>query len=134
MIDARAANSERQHPPGSGGPAPGAGPSHRGSSARPSAGFGDEVAATRIELVTRVGCHLCDDARQVIARVGAELGVSWRETDVDADPAAVDAYGDRVPVVLVDGREHGYWRVEEERLRRALAGDRWSWRSGRSAR
>ncbi|MEX5631131.1 glutaredoxin family protein [Parafrankia sp. FMc2] len=138
MIDARAANSERQHPPGPGDPAPGAGPSHRGAGASAgssgSAGFGDDAATTRIELLTRAGCHLCDDARQVIARVGAELGVSWRETDVDADPAAADAYGDRVPVVLVDGREHGYWRVEEERLRRALAGDRWSWRSGRSAR
>jgi len=48
-------------------------------------------------------------------------GTSWDETDVDADPDLRAAYGDLVPVVLVDGREHGHWRVEEARLRRALA-------------
>lgn len=86
----------------------------------------------RITLLTRAGCHLCDDAREIIRRVADEVGAGWRELDVDADPARADTYGDRVPVILVDGREHGYWRVEEERLRRALAGDRWWWRSRRS--
>jgi hypothetical protein len=40
---------------------------------------------------------------------------------VDADTDLVRDYGDRVPVVLLDGREHGYWRVEEDRLLRDLA-------------
>ncbi|SQD93596.1 glutaredoxin family protein [Parafrankia sp. BMG5.11] len=93
---------------------------------------GGEVPGVRITLLTRVGCHLCDDARQVIERVSADVGAGWRELDVDADPRTADTYGDRVPVILVDGREHGYWRVEEQRLRRALAGDRWSWLTGRS--
>jgi hypothetical protein len=96
-----------------------------------SDGDGDGGAAggaPRITLLTRVGCHLCDDARAVIVRVAAETGTGWRELDVDAEPARADEYGDRVPVVLVDGREHGYWRVEEARLRDALAGRRWSLR------
>lgn len=93
---------------------------------------GGEAPGVRITLLTRVGCHLCDDARQVIERVSADVGAGWRELDVDADPHTADTYGDRVPVILVDGREHGYWRVEEQRLRRALAGDRWSWLTGRS--
>jgi hypothetical protein len=80
----------------------------------------------RITLLTRSGCHLCDTARAAVARVAERERVGWRETDVDADPRLADEYGDRVPVILVDGREHGYWRVEEERLRRALAGGRWS--------
>lgn len=84
----------------------------------------------RITLLTRVGCHLCEDARAVIVRVAAAEGVGWREMDVDADPHLADEYGDRVPVILLDGREHGYWRVEEDRLRRALAGGRWSLRPG----
>ncbi|MBL7496022.1 glutaredoxin family protein [Frankia sp. CNm7] len=84
--------------------------------------------AARITLLTRVGCHLCDDARAAVARVAGETGASWRELDVDADPARADEYGDRVPVILVDGKEHGYWRVEEARLRDALAGRRWSLR------
>ena len=78
----------------------------------------------RVTLLTRHGCHLCDDARLVVERVAAEEGAGWDERDVDADPELVAAYGDRVPVVLVDGTEHGYWRVEEKRLRRALRGRR----------
>jgi glutaredoxin len=77
-----------------------------------------------VTLVTRDGCHLCDDARAALVRVVEPLGVTWREIDVDADPDRLEAYGDRVPVVLVDGREHGYWRVEEDRLRRALLATR----------
>ncbi|MDT3438651.1 MULTISPECIES: glutaredoxin family protein [unclassified Pseudofrankia] len=84
--------------------------------------------APRITLLTRVGCHLCDDARAAVVRVAEQTGVGWRELDVDAEQARADEYGDRVPVVLVDGREHGYWRVEEARLRDALGGRRWSLR------
>lgn len=75
----------------------------------------------RLILLARAGCHLCDDARATLARVAAELGTPWSEQDVDADTELRAEYGDRVPVVLLDGREHGYWRVEEDRLRRALA-------------
>ncbi|WP_261568950.1 glutaredoxin family protein [Frankia gtarii] len=84
--------------------------------------------SARITLLTRVGCHLCDTARAAIMRVAEQERAGWRELDVDADPRLADEYGDRVPVILVDGREHGYWRVEEDRLRRALAGRRWSLR------
>ena len=78
----------------------------------------------RLTLLSRVGCHLCDDAREVVVRVLAEGGVSWEELDVDADAGLADEYGDRVPVLLIDGREHAYWRVDEDRLRAALAGER----------
>jgi hypothetical protein len=74
----------------------------------------------RLMLVTRVNCHLCDVAKEAIARVAATAGVGWRELDVDADPALQEEYWDRVPVILLDGREHGYWRVEEDRLLRDL--------------
>ena len=79
------------------------------------------AAANRVTLLTRAGCHLCDDAKTVLARVAAEVGVGWVEVDVDADPELAYEYGDRVPVVLLDGREHGYWRVDEVRLRRDLS-------------
>jgi glutaredoxin len=75
-------------------------------------------------LLSRTGCHLCDDARAVLASVADELGVAWDERDVDADGVLADEYGDRVPVVLLDGAEHSYWRVDEGRLRAALAGRR----------
>jgi glutaredoxin len=75
----------------------------------------------RITLLTRTGCHLCDDARAAVHRVAADVGAPVQEQDVDADPDLRARYGDYVPVILIDGREHGYWRVEEPRLRAALA-------------
>ena len=82
-----------------------------------STGSGDP----RVTLYTRVGCHLCDDARAVVARVCAELGEGFAEVDIDADPDLQDRFGDEVPVTFVDGRQHDFWRVDEARLRAALA-------------
>jgi glutaredoxin len=75
-----------------------------------------------VTVVSRNGCHLCEVAEAEVARICAELGVPWEVTDVDADPELRDEYGEYVPVILVDGEEHGYWRVEEARLRAALTG------------
>lgn len=77
-------------------------------------------AGPRLQLITRVDCHLCDVAKEAMARVAARSGLEWEELDVDADPALQEEYWDRVPVVLLDGKEHGYWRVEETRLLRDL--------------
>jgi hypothetical protein len=76
----------------------------------------------RLGLITRVGCHLCDVAKEAMDRITASTGEPWVEIDVDSDIELEREYGDRVPVVLLDGREHGYWRVEEARLLRDLAG------------
>ena len=77
-------------------------------------------AGPRLQLITRLDCHLCDVAKEAMARVAARSGLEWEELDVDADPALQEEYWDRVPVVLLDGKEHGYWRVEETRLLRDL--------------
>jgi glutaredoxin len=74
-----------------------------------------------VTLITRVGCHLCQDAEATLRRLSDELGFGYAEVDVDADPARRAEYSDRVPVILIDGREHGYWRVEEPRFRKAVA-------------
>lgn len=74
----------------------------------------------RVTVVSRVDCHLCDVAKEAVERIAAEEGVGWTSVDVDADPALLDEYSDLVPVILVDGKMHGYWRVEEDRLRAAL--------------
>jgi glutaredoxin len=76
--------------------------------------------APRVTLYSRPGCHLCDDARTVIERVCAELGESYDEVDIDADEALLARYGDEIPVTLVDGKQHDFWRVDETRLRSAL--------------
>jgi glutaredoxin len=74
-----------------------------------------------VTLITRVGCHLCEDASALLQKLRAELGFGYDELDVDADRDRRNEYSDRVPVILIDGKEHGYWRVEEDRLRKALA-------------
>ena len=75
---------------------------------------------SRITLLTRANCHLCDDAKAALARVREATGEAWDEVDVDSDDELAYEYGDRVPVVFLDGKEHGYWRVEEQRLLRVL--------------
>lgn len=75
----------------------------------------------RVRLLTRAGCHLCDDAADVVARVCAETGTGWDTLDVDSDPELRGEYGDQVPVVLLDGREHDSFRVDEARLRADLS-------------
>jgi glutaredoxin len=74
-----------------------------------------------VTLLVRDQCHACAAAREEIARICAELDVPWHTTDVDTDPELRAEYGDRVPVILVDGREHGFWTVQERRLRAALS-------------
>ena len=74
-----------------------------------------------VTLITRVGCHLCDDAAATLRTLSAELGFGYEEVDVDADRDRRDTYSDRVPVILIDGNEHGYWRLEEARFRAAIA-------------
>jgi glutaredoxin len=76
----------------------------------------------RVTLYTRPGCHLCDDARAVVARVCAEVGESYAEVDIDGDPELTRRYGEEIPVTLVDGVQHDYWRVDAGRLARALRG------------
>jgi hypothetical protein len=71
--------------------------------------------------MVREGCHACGKAEQDVRRVCAELGVPWVAEDVDTDSEWRAEYGDRVPVILIDGVEHGYWKVEEDRFRAALS-------------
>lgn len=74
----------------------------------------------RVRLLTRPGCHLCDDARTVVEAVCAELGERYDEVSIDGDPELTRRYGEEIPVTFVDGRQHDYWRVDPVRLRRAL--------------
>lgn len=82
------------------------------------------MTAHEITLLSRPGCHLCEEARAVIERVAAELGVPWSERDITQSPEDLDAYWEMIPVTLIDGVQHDFWRVSEERLRAALTGSR----------
>ena len=75
-----------------------------------------------VELLTRAGCGICERVHGRLAELADELDFDLSSTDVDAAAAAGDSalraeFGDRLPVVLLDGREHSYWDIDEERLR-----------------
>jgi glutaredoxin len=79
----------------------------------------------QVELLTREGCTICAGAATQLKRLADELGFELRITDVDAVAATGDSalraeFGDRLPVVLLDGSEHSYWEVDEPRLRADL--------------
>ncbi len=79
------------------------------------------MASPRVTLYGRQGCHLCDEARAVIQRVCGDLGEEYDEVDIDTDEELQRRFSDEVPVTFVDGKQHDFWRVDEQRLRTALA-------------
>lgn len=78
------------------------------------------MSVPRITLLGRPGCHLCDDAREVVSRVAGDLGVGWEERDITQSEDDLRDYWEKIPVILVDGVMHDFWRVSEPRLRAAL--------------
>jgi glutaredoxin len=84
------------------------------------------MSRPQVELLTRDGCVTCARVHARLAELSAELGFELATTDVDAAASAGNhglraEFGDRLPVILVDGREHSYWDVDEARLRADLA-------------
>ena len=71
-------------------------------------------------MLTRPGCHLCDAAREVIDKVAADLDVPWEERDITRSEQDMNDYWDKIPVTLIDGVQHDFWHVSEQRLRAAL--------------
>jgi hypothetical protein len=83
------------------------------------------MADTTLTLLGKPGCHLCDDAKVVVDRVVAELAAGGRpvrvvERSILDDPDLERRFHDDIPVVLIDGRVHGRWRFDAERLRAAV--------------
>jgi glutaredoxin len=66
-----------------------------------------------VTLYGKPGCHLCDDARAVVERVRFEHPFELREVDVSLDPGLHSAYGERIPVLELDGEELFEFHVDE---------------------
>lgn len=80
-----------------------------------------------LTLLTRPGCHLCDDARDVVTEVIAELDgeastgtITLEERSIVDDADLLARYAEEIPVLLIDGRVHNIWRIDPERLRSAV--------------
>jgi hypothetical protein len=81
----------------------------------------------RLTLIGKPGCHLCDDAREIVLAVVAEVSadaaapkLSLDELSILDDAALAEQYAEEIPVLLVDGEMHAYWRVDPVRLKTAL--------------
>ena len=74
-----------------------------------------------LTFLTRVDCHLCARARETVAEVAAGRDVRVTEVDIDTDDDLAAQYGWDVPVVLLNGRQHSFHRVDRDRLSQALA-------------
>jgi glutaredoxin len=83
------------------------------------------MSRPQVQLLTRAGCTICDQAKAQLQQLSAELDFDLSTIDVDQEAQKGDStlraeFGDRLPVVLLDGREHSYWEVDEPRLRKDL--------------
>lgn len=88
---------------------------------------GETVTLT---ILSRPGCHLCEEMAAVVREVAAEVAANVETRDVDRDADLRERYGNEVPVLLIDGRKAFKYRVSVRDLRRRLArlpGRRWPW-------
>jgi glutaredoxin len=75
---------------------------------------------TRVTLYGKAGCCLCDEARETVEAVRAERGFELEEVDVSIDPRLHARYGERIPVVAIDGRDELELGVDATDLRERL--------------
>lgn len=80
-----------------------------------------------VTLLTRPGCHLCDDARVIVAKALAEVAadstvdqVVFTEQSILDDAVLLEQYADEIPVVMINGQVHNYWRIDPIKLTAAL--------------
>ncbi|MGV8970327.1 MAG: glutaredoxin family protein [Microbacteriaceae bacterium] len=79
------------------------------------------MSVTRLTLIGKPGCHLCDDARTVMVSVASEFeGVEILELSILDEPDLFEKYSEEIPVLLLNGAVHNIWRINPERLRAAL--------------
>jgi len=77
--------------------------------------------STRLTLLGKPGCHLCDDARAVVQSVLADFDdVAFEELSILDDETLHAKYVEEIPVVLINDKVHNIWRVDPDRLRKAL--------------
>ena len=74
----------------------------------------------RIDIYSRPGCHLCDDAKAVIEQYRSAYAMELQSINVETDPELESRYGNDIPVVWINGREAFRHRVDRSELERKL--------------
>ncbi len=77
--------------------------------------------AHTVTLLTKPGCHLCEDAREVVTGVCEQTGSEYRERDITGDLQLLRDYAEYIPVVFVDGAPWDRLRIDAARLRAVLS-------------
>jgi glutaredoxin len=77
--------------------------------------------SVEVRMMTAAGCHLCDEARDLLEQARAELGFELVRVDITGDPALEAEYREQIPVVYVAGRKAFKYRVDVDELRRRVA-------------
>jgi glutaredoxin len=75
---------------------------------------------TTITIYSRPGCHLCDDAQNVLESLCEELNFEIEVINIDIDPELIKLYSDQVPVIHIDGIHHDFYKVDPLRFRSSL--------------
>ena len=74
-----------------------------------------------VTIYTRNGCHLCEVAEETLKGLQSELDFEIEKRFIDGDLVLEAKYGEQIPVILIDGEHHDFWRVNPERFRASLA-------------
>lgn len=85
-------------------------------------GNGSDATLPEVILYTRAGCHLCEEAKEQIRRVRADIPLVFRSVDIDRDPALEALYNEEVPVIFVNGKKAFRYQVDAGELRKLLEG------------
>ena len=74
----------------------------------------------QVIIYSRHGCHLCESARAELEAMRSEIDFDLEESFIDGDSKLESDYGLMVPVILIDGKMHGYGRIERARFKAAI--------------
>jgi glutaredoxin len=73
-----------------------------------------------VTVYSRHGCHLCEDAVNILEGLKSELNFEIKIIYIDGNPELEKLYGEQIPVIHIDGQHHDFWRVDPERFRASL--------------
>ena len=73
-----------------------------------------------ITVYSRQGCHLCEDALNILEGLKSELDFEIEVIDIAGNPELEKLYGEQIPVIHIDGEHHDFWRVDPVRFRSSL--------------
>jgi glutaredoxin len=75
----------------------------------------------KVTIFSRSNCHLCEVALEVLVGLQEESGFVIEKILIDGDPELEKKYGEQVPVILINGQMHDFFRVDPERFRNSIS-------------